>query len=214
MAESVTSRVEDSIGSGEAQFDPLEYLKMLLDNWRDVGSQLRRSIITLLVLIAVFELMLRAGDTGWVFLGLEVADLTLPLVAIPVVATLVTFEVLTSVGGTLRYKQVYHAVVHVHFRKLYEADLDMPLAPPQLLFGQTMHASVAEAPKWMVKLMKWGITGMMLVLLALPLLFVLYTLWVLWARIGLDIVLLASTLLSIVAMMVSYSTLIVEIYFE
>lgn len=128
LVDRVEGAFQDPAEDGRSP-DPQAYLDVVRANWRLAEEGLRRVTLSLFLVGALFELVSTAGVAQFDFGPIRVTDLTVIRKAIPVVFAYLTLEwvglgiLVNRLGG------VHDAVVQWAWPRLYEHDLELPLAP-------------------------------------------------------------------------------------
>ena len=107
------------------------FLSRTRENWLRAESDLSRSVAVALVLLVVFELLHRAAVDRFVFFGLEIEDLTLPVKILPVAVAYLCLKASLAVWSVLQLERAYSAAVEENFPDLFSRDLEIVLGVGQ-----------------------------------------------------------------------------------
>jgi hypothetical protein len=118
-------------GESQSAFD-LKYLEYILENWRDMGRSMRRSLIAVVLFMAAFVL-LRGAKTAQVTVGpLRITNVSAILIAIPVVVAVLLYESTGYVAGYALFREVANELVRKLHPPIHDNDLGWLLSPPTI----------------------------------------------------------------------------------
>jgi hypothetical protein len=105
------------------------YFAKLLESWRETTAQLRRTTI-LMIGLMVIVVLLTSGDVAEVSVGpIKMADLGVAAKLLPVVIGFLYLDLVLQFFSAMAYNELYADVASKLMPRVYEEELDVPLAP-------------------------------------------------------------------------------------
>lgn len=133
-------QIEYLFGPGEqGRSYAREFLAEVRTNWRVADSALMRNVLLMLVMAAVFELINRNEVGGFSFAGVEVRNLSVVQIVIPVIVGFLYMETWELVALFQYYERIHFRVQSWMFPHLRRTSLARVLVP--MPFG-------GKAPYW------------------------------------------------------------------
>jgi hypothetical protein len=140
MGKSISERIHDSFISdatvtGEDVSDSTigakEYAEKLLSAWKDISTVLRKSVILIFLLMAVFELLAyQSSSKGFTIGSFSFANSSVVLIFLPTVIGYMIFDSYLNTKQWLDLERAYRALTRLSAPEVSDNDLDLLLRPP------------------------------------------------------------------------------------
>lgn len=108
-----------------------DYLETLRENWRQLPAAVGAAITRCVVLIALFELLIRGAIDKASVSGIEITDLSLVRIALPVIVAYYFYDIIVMAYTHLDFAAVHDALIRIRHEKTMETGLDYFLKPRQ-----------------------------------------------------------------------------------
>jgi hypothetical protein len=124
-----------------------DFLKELRETWRDLPLAIGKAITRCIVLMALFELLLRGAVESAPILGIKISDLSLLRIAIPVIVAYGFYDIVALSFLHLDFLAVHRALMRKRHGAIEDARLDYFLQPSEpSLVGASFFEPSAKQP--------------------------------------------------------------------